>query len=59
MYSATWIATDVNTCRRMLFANGASVENILSTSAALRQLILQAVYKQQNSIDGLRNKEFN
>ena len=56
MYSATWIATDVNTCRRMLFANGASVENILSTSAALRQLILQAVYKQQNSIDSLRNK---
>ena len=59
MYSAAWIATDVNRCRRILFANGASVENILLTFAALRQHILQAVYKQRNGIDVLRNKESN
>ena len=37
VYSVTSIATDVNTCR-ILFANGASVENIPPTSAALRFL---------------------
>ena len=29
MYIATCNATDVNTCRRILFSNGASVENIM------------------------------
>ena len=43
MYIATCNATDVNTCRRILFANGASVENIAPTSAALKQNILRAV----------------
>ena len=43
VYIAKCNATDVNTCRRILFANGASVENIPPTSAALRQHILRAV----------------
>ena len=59
MYSATKIATDVNTCRRVLFANEASEENIFPTSAALRQHVLQAFYKQRNVIDVSRNKELN
>lgn len=59
MNNATWITTDVNTCRRVLFANEASEENIFPTSAAPRQHILQAFYKQQNVIDVLRNKELN
>ena len=59
MYSVTKIATDVNTCRRVLFANEASEENIFPTSAAPRQHILQAFYKQRNVIDVLRNKELN
>ena len=41
VYIAACNATDINTCRRMLFANGASVENIPPT--ALRQHILRAV----------------
>ena len=41
VYIAACNATDVNTFRRMLFANGASVENIPPT--ALRQHILRAV----------------
>ena len=45
MYIATCNATDVNTCRRILFANGASVENIAPTSAALKQNILRAVFQ--------------
>ena len=45
MYIATCNATDVNTCRRILFANGAPVENIPPTSAALKQDILQAVFQ--------------
>ena len=40
MYSVICNAADVNTCRRILFANRASVENILPISAALRQHIL-------------------
>ena len=59
MYSATYIATNLSTCRRVLFENEASEENILPTSAALRQHILQAFYKQRNAIDVLRNKELN
>ena len=57
IYSAIWITRAVNTSRRILFANGASVENILITSAALRQHVLLVVYKQRNGIDVLRNKE--
>ena len=45
MYIATCNATDVNTCRRILFANGASVENTPPTSAALKQHILRAVFQ--------------
>ena len=45
MYIATCNATDVNTCRRILFANGASVENIAPTSATLKQNILRAVFQ--------------
>ena len=44
-YSAMCSAKDINTCRRILFANGASVENIPPTSAALRQHILRAVLR--------------
>ena len=45
MYITTCNATDVNTCRRILFANGASVENTPPTSAALKQHILRAVFQ--------------
>ena len=48
MYSARCNSTDVNTCKRILFANRASVENILPTSTALRQHILQAVLQVTN-----------
>ena len=43
MYSATFNATDVNRCRRILSANGASLENIPPTSVALRQHISRAI----------------
>ena len=43
MYSSACNATDVNNCRRILFANVASVENIPPTLAALREHILQAI----------------
>ena len=59
MYSAKCNATDVNTCRRIHFANEASVENILPKSIALRQHNLLAVYKQRSGIDVFRNKELN
>ena len=45
MYIATCNATDVNTCRRILFANGASVENTPPTSATLKQHILRALFE--------------
>ena len=59
MCSVTCNATDVNKCRRILFANGASVESIPTASSALRQHIVRAVYKQPNGIGILRNKESN
>ena len=43
MYSVTCNTIDINTCRRILFANVASVENIPLISADLRQNILRAV----------------
>ena len=36
-------ATDVSNCRRILFANVASVESIPPTLAALREHILRAI----------------
>ena len=49
IYSATCNATDVYACKRILFANGASVENIPPTSATLRPHIFRAVLKATKS----------
>ena len=59
MYIATCNATDGNTCRRILFANGASVENTPPTSATLKQHICEPFFKQRNGVDVSRNKESN